>query len=113
MMLTPDFITTAPKFRPVVDPEFVPVALWNRGYRERLRARRAHHVPGSHGLADKHDTHVAVALWSITALQAVGAEVGPKKKAYGCKTWRHLDWLLDADKQALRFRRGPTWRRLW
>ena len=53
-----------------------------------------------HNLADKHDTHVAVALRAIAALRAVRADVRPKK-VYGCEVWRDLDWLLDADKQAL------------
>jgi LmbE family N-acetylglucosaminyl deacetylase len=53
-----------------------------------------------HNLADKHDTHVAVALRSITALRAVRAEFRPKK-VYGCEVWRDLDWLPDDSKQAL------------
>src|SRR5271169_13162 len=36
-----------------------------------------------HNLADKHDTHVAVALRSIAALRAVRGSVRPKK-VYGC-----------------------------
>lgn len=53
-----------------------------------------------HNFADKHDTHVAVALRSIAALRAVGDEVRPLK-VYGCEVWRDLDWLPDSDKQAL------------
>ncbi len=53
-----------------------------------------------HNLADKHDTHVAVALRAIAALRAVRGKVRPKK-VYGCEVWRDLDWLPDADKQAL------------
>jgi len=53
-----------------------------------------------HNLADKHDTHVAVALRSIAALRAVTAESRPAR-VYGCEVWRDLDWLADADKQAL------------
>lgn len=53
-----------------------------------------------HNPADKHDTHVAVALRCITALRAVLDEVRPKK-VYGCEVWRDLDWLPDEDKQAL------------
>jgi LmbE family N-acetylglucosaminyl deacetylase len=53
-----------------------------------------------HNLADKHDTHVAVALRSIAALRAVRREVHPKK-VYGCEVWRDLDWLVDEDKQVL------------
>jgi LmbE family N-acetylglucosaminyl deacetylase len=53
-----------------------------------------------HNLADKHDTHVAVALRSIAALRAVRGEAHPKK-VYGCEVWRDLDWLVDDDKQVL------------
>ena len=53
-----------------------------------------------HNLADKHDTHVAVALRSIQALRALPAEIKPKK-VYGCEVWRDLDWLVDEDKQIL------------
>lgn len=53
-----------------------------------------------HNLADKHDTHVAVALRSIAALRAVRADCRPKQ-VYGCEVWRDLDWLPDDGKQAL------------
>jgi LmbE family N-acetylglucosaminyl deacetylase len=53
-----------------------------------------------HNLADKHDTHIGVALRSIAALRAVRAETKPRK-VYGCEVWRDLDWMLDDDKQAL------------
>ncbi len=64
-----------------------------------LRAARPEFVY-LHNLADKHDTHVAVALRSIAALRAVRADVKPKR-VYGCEVWRDLDWLPDEDKQAL------------
>lgn len=64
-----------------------------------LRAARPD-VVYLHNLADKHDTHIAVALRSITALRAAGGAVRPKK-VYGCEVWRDLDWLPDADKQVL------------
>jgi LmbE family N-acetylglucosaminyl deacetylase len=51
-----------------------------------------------HNLADKHDTHVAVALKSIAALRSTDRK---PKKVYGCEVWRDLDWLPDADKQVL------------
>jgi LmbE family N-acetylglucosaminyl deacetylase len=53
-----------------------------------------------HNLADKHDTHVAVAMRSLAALRAVRGESMPKK-VYGCEVWRNLDWLQDDDKQVL------------
>ena len=53
-----------------------------------------------HNLADKHDTHVAVAMRSITALRAVRDRAMPQR-VYGCEVWRDLDWLADEDKQVL------------
>ena len=66
---------------------------------EILRAARPEFVY-LHNLADKHDTHVGVALRSIAALRAVSGEFEPKK-VYGCQVWRDLDWLPDEDKQVL------------
>jgi len=51
----------------------------------------------THNLADKHDTHVAVALRVIAALRRVPKDQRPKK-VIGCEVWRDLDWLNDADK---------------
>ena len=51
----------------------------------------------SHNLADKHDTHVAVALRVIEAIRALPQAERPAK-LYGCEVWRGLDWLLDDDK---------------
>jgi LmbE family N-acetylglucosaminyl deacetylase len=53
-----------------------------------------------HNIADKHDTHVGVALRAIRALRALRDEYRPKK-VYGCEVWRDLDWLPDEDKKAL------------
>ena len=53
-----------------------------------------------HNLADKHDTHVAVALRAIDALRSMSKESRPGK-IYGCEVWRDLDWLPDEDKQGL------------
>ena len=64
-----------------------------------LRAARPE-VVYLHNLADKHDTHVAVALRSIRALRAVRDEAKPQR-VYGCEVWRDLDWLPDENKQAL------------
>lgn len=64
-----------------------------------LRAARPEYVY-LHNLADKHDTHIGVALRSVAALRAVRDEVKPKK-VYGCEVWRDLDWLPDEDKQVL------------
>ena len=54
----------------------------------------------THNLADKHDTHVAVALALIQALR----ELNPifiDTTVYGCEVWRDLDWLPDDLKVAL------------
>jgi hypothetical protein len=51
----------------------------------------------THNLADKHDTHVAVALRVLAACRALPLEVRPRR-VVGCEVWRDLDWLSDADK---------------
>jgi len=51
----------------------------------------------THNLADKHDTHVGVALKVIAALRSLPRELRPQK-LYGCEVWRGLDWMLDGDK---------------
>jgi LmbE family N-acetylglucosaminyl deacetylase len=51
----------------------------------------------THNLADKHDTHVGVALRTIEAVRQLPLEHRPRK-LYGCEVWRDLDWLVDSDK---------------
>jgi len=51
----------------------------------------------THNLADKHDTHVAVALRLIQALREMPRDSRPAH-VYGCEVWRSLDWLNDGDK---------------
>ncbi|NJD01064.1 MAG: PIG-L family deacetylase, partial [Ruminiclostridium sp.] len=51
----------------------------------------------THNPADKHDTHVGVAVKLITALRELPAEVQPEK-LYGCEVWRSLDWVNDDEK---------------
>jgi len=53
----------------------------------------------THNLADKHDTHVAVALRTIEAIRNLPAAERPRR-LYGCEIWRDLDWMVDADKVA-------------
>jgi LmbE family N-acetylglucosaminyl deacetylase len=53
----------------------------------------------THNLADKHDTHVGVALRVIEAIRELPKEERPRR-LYGCEVWRDLDWLVDADKVA-------------
>jgi LmbE family N-acetylglucosaminyl deacetylase len=51
----------------------------------------------THNLADKHDTHVAVALRVIEALRRLNQAERPEK-VFGCEVWRALDWMVDSDK---------------
>jgi LmbE family N-acetylglucosaminyl deacetylase len=51
----------------------------------------------THNLADKHDTHVAVALRTIAAIRGLPPGIRPER-LYGGEVWRDLDWLLDEDK---------------
>ncbi len=51
----------------------------------------------THNLADKHDTHVAVALRVIAALRRLAPAERPARLV-GCEVWRALDWTVDADK---------------
>ena len=61
-----------------------------------LRATRPR-VVYTHNLADKHATHVAVALATLAAIRALPSEERPGA-VYGCEVWRDLDWLPEADK---------------
>lgn len=54
----------------------------------------------THNLADKHDTHVAVALKVIAAIRSLPEGDRPQK-LYGCEVWRDLDWMVDSDKVSL------------
>lgn len=51
----------------------------------------------THNLADKHDTHVAVAIRVITAIRELPKEIRPER-LYGCEVWRSLDWVNDNEK---------------
>jgi LmbE family N-acetylglucosaminyl deacetylase len=61
-----------------------------------LKAARPRFVY-THNLADKHDTHVAVALRVIAALRSLPPADRPEK-VFGCEVWRSLDWMMDEDK---------------
>ncbi len=63
-----------------------------------LRATRPR-VVYMHNLADKHDTHVAVAVAALAAMRSLPPEERPGT-VYGCEVWRGLDWLLDHEKIA-------------
>lgn len=51
----------------------------------------------THSLADKHDTHVGVALRVIEALRRLDPAERPER-CIGCEVWRSLDWMADSDK---------------
>lgn len=51
----------------------------------------------THNLADRHDTHVAVAIRVINAIRLLPVELRPQK-VYGCEVWRGLDWVNGEDK---------------
>ncbi|MGI9647111.1 MAG: PIG-L deacetylase family protein [Acidimicrobiia bacterium] len=51
----------------------------------------------THNLADKHDTHVSVALRTLAALRRLPPDQRPQA-VYGCEVWRDLDWMNDGDK---------------
>lgn len=54
----------------------------------------------THNLADKHATHIAVAIAALRALRTLPRAQQPNA-VYGCEVWRDLDWLPDEDKIAL------------
>ena len=54
----------------------------------------------THNLADKHDTHVGVAIRVIKALRSLDQNERPEK-VLGCEVWRSLDWMNDHDKVVL------------
>jgi len=51
----------------------------------------------THNLADKHDTHVGVAVKTIKAIRSLEKKDRPSK-LYGCEVWRDLDWVVDEEK---------------
>lgn len=61
----------------------------------------------THNLADKHDTHVAVALRTISALRSLPPDVRPRS-LFGCEVWRDLDWMTDEDKIAFDVSEHPN-----
>jgi LmbE family N-acetylglucosaminyl deacetylase len=76
----------------------------NAGPKEDLKALLSAMRPAvvyTHNLADKHDTHVSVALRTIAALRELPLEQRPAK-VLGCEVWRDLDWMVDRDKVVMR-----------
>ncbi len=64
--------------------------------KEILAATQAE-VVYTHNLADKHGTHVGVAIAALQAMRELPRKQRPKK-VIGCEVWRNLDWLPDSDK---------------
>ena len=60
------------------------------------RARPA--VVYTHNLADRHDTHVAVALRTIEACRALPEAERPRQ-LLGGEVWRDLDWMAGEDRR--------------
>jgi LmbE family N-acetylglucosaminyl deacetylase len=50
----------------------------------------------THNIADKHDTHVAVAMHTIRAIREL--PINKRPRLIGMEVWRALDWLCDEDK---------------
>jgi LmbE family N-acetylglucosaminyl deacetylase len=61
----------------------------------------------THNLADKHSTHVVVALAVIEAIRRLPLEQRPKQ-VIGCEVWRDLDWLPDSEKVVMNLSANPT-----
>ncbi|MFM8717467.1 MAG: PIG-L deacetylase family protein [Spartobacteria bacterium] len=51
----------------------------------------------THNLADKHETHVGVALATVEAVRLLPPELRPRP-VIGCEVWRGLDWMDDRSK---------------
>lgn len=60
-----------------------------------------------HNLADKHPTHIGVAMHCIRALRQLPKEDRPGR-VVGCEVWRDLDWMLDEDKVVFRLDSHPN-----
>ncbi|MBC8508388.1 MAG: PIG-L family deacetylase [Chloroflexi bacterium] len=54
----------------------------------------------THNLADKHITHIGVAIKVVKAMRSLARNEQPGK-LYGCEVWRGLDWLMDDEKVVL------------
>jgi LmbE family N-acetylglucosaminyl deacetylase len=55
----------------------------------------------THELADRHPTHVGVALKLVAAIRRLPKSQRPSKLV-GCEVWRSLDWLSGRDKLLMR-----------
>jgi len=62
-----------------------------------LLERTRPEVVYTHNLADKHSTHIAVAMSLIKAIRSLPEDQRPGK-LIGCEVWRDLDWMPDNKK---------------
>lgn len=51
----------------------------------------------THNLADKHETHVAIAVKVLLAIRSLPQSERPAR-VLGCEVWGDLDWLDDSEK---------------
>ena len=75
----------------------------NTALRDELLAILRVAKPGivyTHNPADKHDTHLAVTVATISAVRMLPKQDRPSKM-YGCEVWRDLDWVDDQAKVTL------------
>jgi len=61
----------------------------------------------THNLADRHDTHVGVALKTIAAIRKMPKAMRPKQ-LLGCEVWCGLDWLDNSAKVILDTSKKPN-----
>jgi len=83
----------------------------NSGPREDLKVLIAAARPDviyTHNLADKHDTHVGVALRVIAAIRELPLDQRPRR-LLGCEVWRDLDWMNDSDGRTPPTTRATRW----
>ena len=52
----------------------------------------------THNLADKHPTHIGVAVKTLDAIRRLPAEERPGT-VLGCEVWRDLDWLTEKNDE--------------
>lgn len=55
----------------------------------------------THNLADKHPTHIGVAMKVIRAIRELPSDARPSR-LLGCEVWRDLDWMIDTDKYVMK-----------
>jgi LmbE family N-acetylglucosaminyl deacetylase len=61
----------------------------------------------THNIADRHATHIGVALATIEAIRSLPPQLRPTR-LLGVEIWRGLDWLADPDKQRHPFTGDPV-----